>query len=229
MKYEKIRDISILLAEDETDLREATLEYLQMFFSRVYSAKCGKEAYKLYKEKKPNIILTDINMPNMDGLTLISKIREEDKEVKIIVMSAHSEQDKLLKAIKLHLETYLVKPIKTDALKQLLFDTVDLIRVTYNRVYFRNTSFWDKNSNSFFNEDKEILLKNKETMLLKLLCSQPNQNFSPQDIFFYLHPLASKDEFSSDAVTSLIKRLRNTLPKNTIQTVYGAGYKVTPI
>ncbi|QOY52270.1 response regulator transcription factor [Candidatus Sulfurimonas baltica] len=229
MKIDKIRDVSIMLAEDEEELRESTVEYLQMFFTRVYSAACGKMAYEIYNEKRPNIILTDINMPNLDGLSLISKIRQKDKETKIIIMSAHSDQEKLLHAVKLHLETYLIKPIKSDILKKVLFDTVEQIRVTTRRIYFGSNIYWDSETCTFWENNAEIQLRKKETMLLKLLCSKQSHNFSSEDIFYYLHPSANENEFSNDAVTSLVKRIRSKLPKNIIKTVYGSGYKIVPI
>ncbi|MCK4737980.1 MAG: response regulator, partial [Sulfurimonas sp.] len=174
MQIDKIRDISILIAEDELELLESIKEYLEIFFNRVYTASCGNEAYDIYLHKRPNIILTDINMPNLDGLSLISKIREDDNETKIIVMSAHSDQEKLLRAIKLHLETYLIKPIKNDALKKVLVDTVCLIRDTEKRTYVSDTIYWDKDTDKLIQNNKEIVLRNKENLLLKLLFSEPN-------------------------------------------------------
>ncbi|MFA7610044.1 MAG: response regulator [Sulfurimonas sp.] len=229
MKIEKIKDISILLAEDETELREALLEYLQIFFHRVYVASCGDEAYDIYKQKRPNIILTDISMPNLDGLDMIAMIREHDKESKIIVMSAHSDQEKLLHAIKLHLESYLIKPIKTDALKNILLDTVELIRKTTNRVYVSDTTYWDYDTDTLWDNSKEIKLRKMERLLLKLLFSDPNVCFSAEDIFKYLHEQKDEKKFSSHAVTSLMKRIRIKLPEGVIHNIYGSGYKVIPI
>ncbi|QHG90361.1 response regulator [Sulfurimonas sp. CVO] len=229
MKINKIKDISILLAEDETELRETLSEYLQIFFSRVYTAACGNEAYDIYKQKRPNIILTDIYMPNLDGLDMIAKIRKDDQETKIIVISAHSEQEKLLKAIKLHLETYLIKPIKTDVLKQVLFDTVELIRKTTNRTYINDTTYWDNDTNTLWTGSKEIKLRKMENLLLKLLFSEPNHCFSAEEIFKFLHEGKEKKEFSMHAITSLMKRIRTKLPDNTIHNIYGSGYKITPM
>ncbi|MGE4419377.1 MAG: response regulator transcription factor [Sulfurimonas sp.] len=229
MKVEKIRDMSILLAEDETELRETLSEYLQIFFNRVYTASCGNEAYDIYRQKKPEIILTDINMPNLDGLDMIAKIRKNDKETKIIVMSAHSDQEKLLQAIKLHLEAYLIKPIKTDTLKNILLETVNLIRKTANRVYVSETIYWDYDTNTLWENTKEIKLRKMENLLLRLLFSEPNHCFSGQDIFTYLHTGKEEKEFSSHAITSLMKRIRTKLPNGIIHNIYGLGYKVTPV
>ncbi|MCF6309678.1 MAG: response regulator transcription factor [Sulfurimonas sp.] len=228
MINDKIKDISILVAEDEIELLESLKEYLDIFFNRVYTASCGKQAYDIYQQKRPNIILTDINMPNLDGLSLISKIREQDNATKIIVMSAHSEQEKLFCAIKLHLETYLIKPIKNDALKKVLAETVALIRDTERRIYINDTLYWNKDTDTLMKNNKEIPLRHKENLLLKLLFSKPNHNFSAEDIFEYLQNDKEKKEFSSNSVTSLMKRLRTKIPDDVIHNIYGSGYKIVP-
>lgn len=229
MIFEKIRDISILIAEDEIELLEFIKEYVEMFFHRVYTASSGEKAYDIYKQKRPNIILTDINMPKLDGLSMISKIREDDKETKIIVMSAHSEQKKLLHAVKLHLETYLIKPIKTDLLKDVLLKTVELIRTTNKRIYINDLIYWDKDTDSLWQNSKEIKLIKKEVLLLKLLFSKPNHCFSSEEIFNYLYHDKNEKEFSTYSITSLMKRIRIKLPNDVIHNIYGSGYKVIPI
>jgi len=223
----KIKDISILIAEDEEELREYLTEYLQIFFDDVFVAKCGEEAYNQYKHHHPDIILTDINMPNMDGLSFVSKIREDDNATKIIIISAHSEKDKLLKAIELNLVTYLIKPIKTDILKKVILDIVDVIRKSTKRVYIDDTIYWNKDTMSLWKNEKEILLKEKELQLIQLLCTKVNHAFSTRDIFDYLYVNDQQKEFSEYAITSFIKRLRLKLPSDIIKNEYGSGYKIT--
>lgn len=218
-------NVSILVAEDEEELREFLIEYLQLFFKNVYSAKCGQEAYQIYLEKNPDIILSDINMPNLDGLSMISKIREQDLKTKIIIMSAHSDKDKLLHAVELHLVTYLIKPIKIETLKQVLFDTVDNIKTSSDKVYLGSDMYWNKIENRLYLNADHIVLKERESMLIELLCSNINQAFSNEDIFHHLYANSDK-EYSEYAITSLIKRLRSKLPTNIIQNEYGSGYKI---
>ena len=218
-------NISILVAEDEEELREYLVEYLQLFFKNVYSAKCGEEAYQIYLEKNPDIILSDINMPNLDGLSMISKIREKDIKTKIIIMSAHSDKDKLLHAVELNLVTYLIKPIKIETLKQVLFDTVDNIRSSSDRIALGDNIYWSKAENRLYSNEEHIVLKERESMLMELLCSKINQAFSNEDIFQHLYANSDK-EYSEYAITSLIKRLRSKLPTNIIHNEYGSGYKI---
>ncbi len=222
----QIDNITILVAEDEDELREYLVEYLQIFFKTVYSAACGKEAYKIYQDSKPDIILSDINMPNLDGLSMISRIRLNDEKTKIIIMSAHSDTEKLLQAIKLNLVTYLVKPIKVEELKELLFKLVDEIKNSSTKLFFNNNTYWDKSSNSLYCNNVKIDLKNKESMLIQILCSKANHPLSSEDIFKILF----KDkEYSSYSITSLVKRLRAKIPTDIIQNEYGTGYKIVPI
>jgi DNA-binding response OmpR family regulator len=199
-----IEDISILVAEDESELREYLQEYLKIFFKKVYIAKCGKEGYKQYIQKKPDIILTDINMPNMDGLTMVKLIRESDEETDIIIMSAHSEQEKLLKAIELKLVTYLIKPINSQKLKDVLFRIVDKLRISKKRIYIDKDIFWDKTSSTLWHLNKQVPLKEKERMLLKLLCSKVNHAFTAQNIFNHIYADNKEIVFSEYAITSFI-------------------------
>lgn len=229
MKNEKIKDISILLAEDEGELRNYLIEYLQLFFLKVYAAKDGREAYLIYLDKHPDIIVTDINMPQIDGLSLISKIRQCDKDTKIVVMSAHSQEEKLLRAVELHLEAYLVKPIKTDKLKSVLLDSVEDLRKLSKRLYIQENVYWDRMNDTLWENGEQVLLKARETLLLKLLCEKVNQAVSAESIFYTIHQDNEIKDFSGDSVTSLMKRVRLKLPKDAIKNVYGAGYKIISI
>ena len=222
---ELIEDISILITEDESELREYLQEYLQIFFKKVYVAKCGHEGYIQYLEKRPDIILSDINMPNLDGLSMIKRIRERDSETDIIIMSAHSEQEKLLQAIELGLVTYLIKPINSQKLKDVLLNLVEKLRASKKRIYLSQEIFWDKTSSTLWNSEKQISLKEKELMLFKLLCSKTNHAFTAENIFYHLYGEGEK-EFSEYSITSFIKRLRAKLPENLIQNEYGLGYKI---
>ena len=224
-----IEDIKILIAEDESELREYLSEYIGLFFKDVITAKCGYDAYMKYLDKKPDIILADINMPNIDGLSMISRIRERDSETKIIIMSAHSEKEKLFKAIKLQLVTYLIKPIKTDELKEILFELVDKIRLLGSKIYLAKETYWDKKSEQLFYRDEEVCLKERELSLISLLCSKIGHVYTIENIFFHIYANQSEKEFSQYAVTSLIKRLRAKLKEDIIKNEYGVGYVVKSV
>ena len=224
MPSKKICDISILIAEDEKKLLNTMVEYLELFFENVYTAEDGLTAYKIYKKQKPDIIIADIHMPHLDGLSMIEKIRKKDLRTKIIITTAHSEKEKLIQAIELHLVKYLVKPVQSDRLKEILLSLVDELRQKRDRIYLKEAFYWDKTKKRLFHDEDEIDLKPKEQKVLELLCSRTNQSISSFDIYNYLYEDQPERDFSSNAITSLMKRIRQKLPKETIKSSYGVGY-----
>ncbi|MEA3433326.1 MAG: response regulator, partial [Campylobacterota bacterium] len=220
----KISDISILIAEDEKQLLNSMVEYLELFFENVYTAEDGLTAYNIYKKQKPDIIITDIHMPHLDGLSMVEKIRKADLQTKIIITTAHSDRDKLMQAIELHLVKYLIKPVQSDELKELLLSLVEELRQKKNRIYLKESFYWDKSKKRLFHDENEVILKPKEQKVLELLCSRTNQSISAIDIYNYLYEDQPERDFSSDAITSLMKRIRQKLPKETIKSSYGIGY-----
>ncbi len=224
MSSEKISDISILIAEDEKQLLSSMVEYLELFFKKVYRAEDGLSAYSIYEQEKPDIIITDINMPHLDGLSMIEKIRKKDLKTKIIITTAHTEKEKLMQAIELHLVRYLIKPIQSDKLKELLFSLTDELRQKRDRIDLKEDFYWNKTKKKLFHKEDEIDLKPKEQKVLELLCSHTNQSISAIDIYNYLYKDQPERDFSSNSITSLMKRIRQKLPKETIKSSYGVGY-----
>jgi len=220
----KISDISILIAEDEKQLLNSMVEYLELFFEKVYTAEDGLTAYEIYEKQKPDIVIADIYMPHLDGLSMIEKIRKKDLQTKIIITSAHSDKEKLMQAIELHLVKYLIKPVQSDKLKELLLSLVDELRQKRDRIYLKEAFYWDQTKKRLFHDEEEIDLKPKEQKVLDLLCSRTNQCISSIDIYNYLYEDQPERDFSSNAITSLMKRIRQKLPEETIKSSYGVGY-----
>lgn len=113
MNKEILKNISILYVEDESDVREFTSKLLSSLLKNVFTAENGQDGLELYKENINTIdlIVTDINMPKMNGITMCEKIRELNKEIPIVVTSAHNDTSFLKKAIDVGVSTYAMKPI----------------------------------------------------------------------------------------------------------------------
>ncbi len=128
-KYEIILNKStILLAEDDQSVRESFERILLLFVDHVYCARDGEEALNLFEKYSPDIIITDIKMPKLNGLEFIKKIRQVDSDTPIIVTSAYTDQNFLLESIKLSLVDYIVKPIKETQLDKLLIECAKSFR-----------------------------------------------------------------------------------------------------
>jgi len=115
---------TILLVEDEIEIRHNFVLYLKHFFKAVYEASNGNEAYSIYKDKKPDIMIIDINLPSMNGLELLSKIRQNDHTTRALMLTAHAHSEYLMKATELKLTKYLLKPISRAELKEALELTI---------------------------------------------------------------------------------------------------------
>ncbi|WP_321313218.1 response regulator transcription factor [Halarcobacter sp.] len=223
-----MNSLTLLYAEDELETRENYGRYLKRYFKEVYIVSNGKEALDVYKQYKPNIMLLDINMPILNGLELTKQIREEDNLTRVIILTAHLEQDKLLFAAELNLTKYLPKPISRMELKKALNEATKQFKQLNNEneyLYFKNGLKWNKSSKILFFENNEIKLTKHETLLIELLTSKKDKVFSSDEIALYLWDDIIDLEHSSK-LKDIIKRLRKKLPKDTIENIYAAGYKI---
>ena len=105
------KNITILYVEDDIDIREELSDILQFSVENLYVATNGKEGLELYKKHNIDIIITDINMPIMNGLEMIGNIRKDDENIPIIITSAFNDISYLKKAIDLQVDKYINKPV----------------------------------------------------------------------------------------------------------------------
>ena len=112
-RYDPLR---ILLVEDEKGSRERVAVLLERRFSQVLMASNGEQGWELFQEHQPEVVLTDLNLPDISGLTLISRIREVNSTIAVMIITAYNETEYLLKAINLGVSTFLVKPLDIDKL-----------------------------------------------------------------------------------------------------------------
>lgn len=103
-------DLSILVVEDEETARHSLKSMLELDFKYVYEAKDGCEGLELYLKHKPDVVVTDIQMPCMNGLDLLNEIRKIQTQSIIVFISAYNDVDYLLQAIDLKVDAYVIKP-----------------------------------------------------------------------------------------------------------------------
>jgi len=111
---------TLLYVEDDKETQEQMKMLLEDSVQEFYQAYNGEEGISIFKEKNPDIILTDINMPILDGLSMAKKIKEIDSEKPILIMSAFDEKRHFLKAIEIKVDYFISKPINIDILESAL-------------------------------------------------------------------------------------------------------------
>ena len=123
-------DVSLLYVEDDHDIRENMLMFLGRRFGQVWKAENGLEGLELYQERSPDIVMTDIGMPIMDGLAMARAILKRNSKAPVIITSAHSDSGYLLEAIELGISHYLLKPLDSSKLDASLQHCVKMVQKT---------------------------------------------------------------------------------------------------
>lgn len=113
-------DISVLFVEDEELLRAIYERILDKIVSRLYVAENGKAGLEAYNQHRPDLIITDIMMPVMDGLEMVENIRKSDTSVRLVILSAYGEAEYFMDAIKIGVNSFLLKPVETKKLISLV-------------------------------------------------------------------------------------------------------------
>lgn len=109
---------TILYVEDEEGIRENVKRPLRYFSSELFIACDGQEGLELYKKYNPDIVVTDIKMPRMDGIEMSKAIKEIKPKQYIIIITAHNESRFLMEAVEMHIDSYILKPIDLDLLEK---------------------------------------------------------------------------------------------------------------
>ena len=215
----ELKNISILCVEDENGIREAVVNTLKYYFKDVYEASDGNEGFELYEYYKPKIVLTDIQMKNSNGVELVKKIRENDLDTMIIMLTAHSNEEYLMDLINLNINHYILKPLN---LKKLNIALEKYLHKATKPIYLSEDLVLDLQKRELIYRNSEtILLRKREKDFLHLLYEKKGSILKYEEIEFELW---NDKEMTSHALKSFIKELRNKMPVNVIKNIPQEGY-----
>jgi DNA-binding response OmpR family regulator len=218
-----LSDKKVLYAEDERGIRQNIAEILELFFQKVVEVGDGKEALQEAMQGSYDILMFDISMPNMDGLEAIKQIRKHNKKIPIIILSAHTQQEYLWRAVELKITKYLTKPYDKSTLIKAL-ETAALELVDFNAdIKLGKNCLYSPNTKSLTCNNESVALSKNESRLLEYFLQRPNQVIPFEEIYDYLWEFEMP---SKEALKSIIKDLRRKIDKNFIKNIYGTGYMV---
>jgi DNA-binding response OmpR family regulator len=216
-----LSDKQVLYAEDEKGIAQNIVEILELFFQNVTEVDDGLQALDEVAGSSYDVLIFDISMPHMDGIEAIKKIREFNHKIPIIILSAHTEQEYLWRAVELKITKYLTKPYDKEtfikALEQAALELVD-----YNTdIKLTDACIYNPCAKIVSYNDNDIHLSQKESRLLEYMIKRANQVVSFDDIYAYIWDF---DSPSKEAIKSIVKDIRKKIGKDVIKNIYGIGY-----
>ena len=216
---EELKNVPILCVEDEDGIRKVVVDTLKYYFDEVYEARDGNEAYELYLDYKPKIILTDIQMKNCDGVELVKKIRKNDLNTAIIMLTAYSNEEYLMDLINLNINHFILKPLNLKKLNEAL---LKYLKKSLETISLNENLILDLQKRELiFNENEIISLRKREKDFLHLLYNRKDGILTYNEIE---EELWIDKEMTTHALKSFIKDLRHKLPVNVIKNVPQEGY-----
>jgi len=220
------KKMSVLYVEDNAESQQQTIKMLKNFFDDIFVANNGQEGLELFKNNSFHIVFTDIEMPVMNGISMIEKIRDIDKNIPIVIFSAYDKSEYFLKTISAGIDGYILKPYD---FKQII-NMITKITMKFDiEVKFKdnlklyNGYFWDKNKKELIKDEKKVKLTKNEIKLFDILSSSKDRIMSNEDIEEYIF---DDDIIDNKRVRNLISRLKMKLNASLIESNYGNGYKL---
>ena len=218
-----LNNLTVLIVENEGDGKKIVQEVMRDKFEKVITAQNGDEGLKKFKKYNPNMVITDVFMPIMNGLDMAKSIKEISKDTPIIVFSTNSEKETLLKAIDVGIDKYVLKPIDLDDFLVTLenvaknkIETANIIQVTYGYSF-------NKIKRVLIRDGVEISLTKKELAFISLLIKRLGTLVLHDEI---KNVVWVGESVTEAAIRTSVKRVRDKVGSNFIKNVPGLGYKI---
>lgn len=221
--------IKVLLVEDEATLAMIIKDTLDGDEFEIFLASDGEEGIQKYKEIRPDIIVSDIMMPSMDGFSMIKQIRKTDSNIPVLFLSARSAANDVVEGFELGGNDYLKKPFG-------MAELIVRIKALLNKIEYKKTeisafalgqySFDSITQTLTFQDDKQ-LLSNRESEILRRLCENKDQVMAMKEVLLDLW--GDDSFFNARSLHVFITKLRHKLSKDPsikILNVRGIGYKM---
>ncbi len=223
MRNKFLKSLKILLVEDEEKLSLLLKNAIGDSFHSFLLAKDGNEGLQIYKKVLPDIVITDIMMPNKTGLEMAKEIKSINPNSKIIILSAFSDVEKLLSAIDIGVVKYFIKPFDPD---EVLTYILSLETVMENKLINLQDGFiFNKTTKSLYKNNRYITLSKKEVLFLEALL----KNYENEKTILEYEDIKKmiwNEMVSDERLRTFIRRLREKTSKELLINVKGRGYQI---
>lgn len=215
------KTLQALYVEDDPVIRENIGASLGYYFDNVITAASYDEALNIYRNETIDMFFIDIEMPGKSGIDLVEVIRRDNKKTPIVMVTAYSDTQYLLKLIPLNIQHYLIKPVTLERLKESLYASLDYFDTDVLELTLKEGVNYAPKDGVIRFDDKEIHLTARERGLLNLLLKHKNHYVSYDEIE---NKIWYPDMMSQSALKSMIYNLRKKFPVDCIKTYSKEGY-----
>ncbi|MCK5294480.1 MAG: response regulator transcription factor [Arcobacteraceae bacterium] len=221
MRDNSLKDLKILFVEDEKNLADLLKQSIGDNFYSFSIAHNGKDGIDKFRKILPDIVISDIMIPELNGLEMAKEIKKIEPSTPIIILSAFSETDKLLNAIDVGVVKYFIKPFDPDE----LLDYISTLskKINSKPILLHDGFIFNKTKRSLYKDDKYIPLSKREVTFMLLLVKNL---LGVTDLQTIKTELWKDEEDSSVRLRSFIKRFRIKTSKELLLNVKGKGYQL---
>lgn len=220
--HKRLQNSSILIVEDDSSTLKWLSRVLQIYFKEVYTAPNAIKAIELFKNNNTDIVLADIQMPDMDGLAFLDKITKINDKTIRIVMTAFNNTIYINRAVQSGVDFYLKKPIDIDELLVGISSHLKISQKNLERVDLGEGFFFDSSNKMLYKQDKLIKLTKKELLLLELFLKNKNTYISLE----FIEQNIWEENTTPDAIRMVIVGLRKKLYSKFLENLKGLGYMI---
>lgn len=220
-----LKHLNLLLVDDNHKSHAELYSLFSPLFKSITLAQNVDMALMHYEEKPIDIIISDIKMPGRDGLSFIEEIRKTNNLIPIIVLSAHTDNEYLLRAANLQIDGYITKPLNFKKLDSALERAVSRLEHRIEPIHVSDAITYHPLLKTLHVDGEEVSLGNKECVLFELLIYNTHRIVSKQDIHDAVWP---EEIVSESALKNLLGELRKKLKYDVLKNRHGQGWIISP-
>ena len=216
----------ILIVEDEKELQSTIAEGLRLDGYAVDTFDDGKTACEMCFVEKYDLVILDLNLPEMDGLEVLQQIREFDSELKVLILSARNTVSDKVHGLDKGANDYLTKPFDFEELEARIRSLLRRSFVQQNNILTYDKLKMNISKQTVYINDKEVNLTKKEFSILQYFLLNPNKIISQEELIDHVWD-SNVNSFSGAIrvhIASLRKKIKSLLTYDLIETKVGAGY-----
>jgi len=221
---EKLKDRTILFLEDNKDFAENTIVLFHIFVKTVHHAMTIAQAKQMFETHSIDIVISDINLKNENGLDFITDLRGKNSAIPIVIISGHKDEDFLFRSIPLNLTAYLLKPIKYNEL-------IETLTRCSEKMSFNQQQYLELKEGWYYDHESKVLQKDgivhslnkKEILFIECLMQNRDRLITKEMLY---SSVWQYEEMSDSAITNFILRIRRRFGKEFIYTLPDLGYRL---